>query len=91
MPRKKVIDKIIREVKYTDEDDLYLVVYDFKVGGGRIPPRFYKNLDEFISRGARITRVQKSVLLCRGEQSARVIAKLAEYYGAEVHVFRIHE
>lgn len=92
MPRKSIADKFLLELKCTDENGDYLVVYDFSVGrSGRIPLRFYRNLKTLIERLGEMQVIQKSVLLCKGKKAALAVAKLVEYYGGSVRVFRVVE
>ncbi|RLE78745.1 MAG: hypothetical protein DRJ51_01835 [Thermoprotei archaeon] len=89
MPRKSLASKFLVHIANDLDKDRYLVVYDFQVRGGGIPPRFYKNLAEIVEKTGRVLRVQKSVVECRGFKTAEAVAFLAQHYGARVVVYKV--
>ena len=90
MPRKSLAEIILTEVKDIDtNDDLYLVIYDFKMAYRRsIPDKFYKNLSRIMETG-KCKFVQKSVILCENYLIAKAIARLAHHYGADVKIYKV--
>ena len=87
MARKKLVEKLVKETGYGGKGT-FLVVYDFKVKGGGIPPRLYQNLKYLEDRGV-VKRVQKSVLECRGLKTVQVVARLLQHYNAEYIVYKV--
>ena len=77
---QKLINKILEEIK-EDESGKYLIVYDIK---GKIPNRFYQNLNEL-----HFEHIQKSVILTNNLKTALAIKRLVKYYNGEARIFKI--
>ncbi len=87
MPRKSVIEEIGVKVNCSKDRGTYIVVYDFETGaGGKIPTRFYSNLNRLC-----VKRLQKSVVVCGSKRDAVLVALLVRHYGGEARVFKVSE
>jgi len=87
--RKRIVDKILEELKGIEDDDkLYIVVYDFPEG--KNPKEFYVGLNALRERDP-IHDIQRSTLEVRGRRTALAVMCLARHYGAEVRAFQVIE
>lgn len=82
---QSLAEKFLEEHQSEDDPYKWIVIYDFV--NLKPPPKFWKNLDKLTSISS-ISRIQYSVFTAENKGDALALAKLSEYYGGTVEVFR---
>jgi len=84
--RKSIAQKIYEGLEsIEDQEGTWLVIYDFK---SKPNPRFWGNLRRIKGWAGDGELIQYSVYRAESRRSALTAVKVAEYYGADVVLFR---
>lgn len=94
MGRPSILTKISNAINVENNNNYtWLVSYNFpqNKGNPHIYELFKKLLKKLSERGARAERLQPSIILTNDYHGAIIATKLAQYYNADVHLFKVEE
>jgi hypothetical protein len=90
MGRRSIAQILFDEMEeIEDEKETFIIVYDFR--GFKPSKRFWENLKRIGKENEDTGLVQYSVYLANGLKEAIVVARLAEFYGADAMIFSVKE